>query len=78
MYVSSNHVSLYIFLQTDIGFNAETHDQLYNRSCWLVGQKRFEEAEKTLREAETVCKNQFADDPDITEEEKDAELSVIR
>ena len=65
-------------LQTDLGFNAETHDQLYNKSCWLVGQQRFEEAEKTLMEAERVCKDQFVDDPDITEQEKDAELSLIR
>ena len=71
-------VAKYELLQTELGFKAETHEQLYNKSCWLIGQKRYREAEKTLLKAETVCKNQFADDPDITEEEKDAELSLIR
>ena len=66
------------FKQTEIGFEVETHEQLYNKSCWLLGLNQFAEAEKVLHQAETVCKNFFADDPDFTDDEKEAELSVIR
>ena len=61
-----------------MGFDVETHEQLYNKSCWLLGQHKYDEAEETLRRAEVVCKATFDDDPDMTDEEKEAELSVIR
>nr|CAB3266574.1 signal recognition particle subunit SRP72-like [Phallusia mammillata] len=78
--LSAVHAALSAFenVETEIGFKVESYEQLYNKACWLLGRNRVEEAQKILEDAETACREVFADDPDMTEEDVEAEVSVIK
>lgn len=44
----------------------------------LIASENFTEAEKKLRQCEKLCREKFDDDEDITEDEIDLELALIR
>ncbi|GAB6018772.1 hypothetical protein CHUAL_000440 [Chamberlinius hualienensis] len=56
----------------------DTYELAYNRSCVLISQEKYTEAEETLVEAEDLCKKSFDDDEDVAEDDIDAELEIIR
>jgi len=43
-----------------------------------LGRSRFSEAQQTLEASETACRELLADDPDMTEDDIEAEVSVIK
>ncbi|XP_060577385.1 signal recognition particle subunit SRP72-like [Ruditapes philippinarum] len=55
-----------------------TYELCYNHACYLIGKGDLKGAEQKLRQAEEMCKESFADDPDVTEEEIAEELAIIR
>ncbi|KAL4231087.1 Signal recognition particle core component [Mactra antiquata] len=55
-----------------------TYELCYNHACYLIGKDDLKGAEEKLRQAEALCKESFADDPDVTEEDMDDELAIIR
>ncbi|WAR22360.1 SRP72-like protein [Mya arenaria] len=55
-----------------------TYELCYNHACCLIGQGDIKGAEQKLRQAEAMCKESFADDPDVGEDEIDEELAIIR
>lgn len=54
------------------------YELCYNIACMLIASENFPEAEKKLRQCEKLCREKFDDDEDITEEEIDLELALIR
>uniref|UniRef100_H2YVH3 Uncharacterized protein n=1 Tax=Ciona savignyi TaxID=51511 RepID=H2YVH3_CIOSA len=81
--ISAVHAALSAFdgqigLQTELGFEVESYEQLYNKGCWLLGNNRVVEAQKVLVQAEEVCRGLYVDDPDVPEEEIEGEISIIR
>ncbi|KAK3582757.1 hypothetical protein CHS0354_015281 [Potamilus streckersoni] len=64
--------------QDDPGLRENSYELCYNHSCFLVGKGNFKGAEEKLKKAEALCKSSFADDPDVTEEEVEEELAIMR
>ncbi|XP_045189095.2 signal recognition particle subunit SRP72-like [Mercenaria mercenaria] len=60
------------------GSRDSTYELCYNHACYLIGKGDLKGAEQKLRQAEEMCKESFAEDPDITEEEVAEELAIIR
>lgn len=56
---------------------SNTYELCYNKCCALIANGLYNEAEKKLRECETLCREYFEED-EITEEELDIELALIR
>ncbi|XP_074655240.1 signal recognition particle subunit SRP72-like [Tubulanus polymorphus] len=56
----------------------DTYELSYNAACQLLACGKFSEAVAKLHETEELCRKFLEDDPDVTEEEIDAELGVIR
>jgi signal recognition particle subunit SRP72 len=55
----------------------ETMEQCFNKACCFLAAGKGEEAEKMLKKAEELCRESLRED-DYTEEEIEAELSVVR
>lgn len=73
--------SLQLWDKQDIenpGFEEDTYEICYNNACYLIGKEDWKGAEMKLRKAEIYCKKSFEDDPDVTEEEIEEELGIIR
>ncbi|XP_033757773.1 signal recognition particle subunit SRP72-like [Pecten maximus] len=62
----------------DPGLQEESYEMCYNMACYLIGRKDFKGAEKKLRKAEVYCRKMFEDDTEVTEEEIEDELAIIR
>ncbi|KAJ8317050.1 hypothetical protein KUTeg_004954 [Tegillarca granosa] len=62
----------------DPGLKEVSYELCYNMACYLIGKNDLVGAEKKLRKAEALCKKSFDDDPDITEDEIEEELAIIR
>ncbi|KAK3095763.1 hypothetical protein FSP39_018742 [Pinctada imbricata] len=60
------------------GFKEHSYEICYNTACYLIGKGDFKAAEQKLRRAEVFCRKSFEDDPDVTEEEIEDELAIIR
>jgi len=71
-------LSMFEGVETRASFQPQTHEQFYNAGCVKLGEKKFEEAKKMLEEAERVCRKSLAEDEDITEEEIESEVCIIR
>ncbi|KAF8565051.1 hypothetical protein P879_04035 [Paragonimus westermani] len=54
------------------------YEAKFNIACHFVGRGDSTMAEKLLREAEKVCREALSEDPEVTEDEVDAELAPIR
>ncbi|XP_073407454.1 signal recognition particle subunit SRP72 isoform X3 [Dendrobates tinctorius] len=61
----------------DLGLQETTYELCYNAACSLIGQGRFGDAMEKLREAENLCRQSISEDTDLTEEDVDAELTII-
>ncbi|KAM4049436.1 signal recognition particle subunit SRP72 [Anomaloglossus baeobatrachus] len=61
----------------DLGLQETTYELCYNAACSLIGQGRLGDAMKKLREAENLCRQSISEDTDLTEEDIDAELTII-
>ena len=56
-----------------------TMEQCFNKACFLLSEGRGREAEEVLRKAEELCRTSLMEEEDdITEEEIESELAVIR
>ncbi|XP_072041807.1 LOW QUALITY PROTEIN: signal recognition particle subunit SRP72-like [Amphiura filiformis] len=62
----------------DLGLKDDTFELCYNKACLVLGQGDYTEALKLLERAEQLCKESLEDDPDMTEEEIEAELGSVR
>ncbi|XP_017285263.1 signal recognition particle subunit SRP72 [Kryptolebias marmoratus] len=62
----------------DLGLPESTYELCYNTACALIGQGRLTEAFNKLRQAEELCRVSLAEDSDVTEEDIESELAVIR
>ncbi|XP_061171362.1 signal recognition particle subunit SRP72-like [Saccostrea echinata] len=62
----------------DPGLEENSYELCYNMACYLIGKEDYKGAEKKLKKAEDYCKQSFEDDPDVTEEEIEEELGIIR
>lgn len=62
----------------DPGLEENSYELCYNMACYLIGKEDYKGAEKKLKKAEDYCKLSFEDDPDVTEEEIEEELGIIR
>jgi signal recognition particle subunit SRP72 len=54
-----------------------TYELAYNRSCQLVGQNQYTEAEKKLKLSEKLCRESLEEDA-TGEEEIEDELGIIK
>ncbi|XP_033102958.1 signal recognition particle subunit SRP72-like [Anneissia japonica] len=63
---------------SDPGLREDTFELCYNKACQLIGQCRYEEALEKLDIAEVLCKEMLEDTEDMTEDEMEGELGVIR
>ncbi|KAF7238895.1 hypothetical protein EG68_10839 [Paragonimus skrjabini miyazakii] len=54
------------------------YEAKFNIACHFVGKGDSMMAEKLLKEAEKVCREALSEDPEVTEDEVDAELAPIR
>lgn len=66
------------YIQVDLGIKTETYEQMFNRACSLLGEKKYDEAVTVLTTAIETCKELFADDEDATEEETESEIAVMK
>ncbi|ELU13722.1 hypothetical protein CAPTEDRAFT_98316 [Capitella teleta] len=64
--------------EEDLGLREDTYELRYNAACFKLGAKQYEAAIEKLDQAEKLCREQYEDDPDTTEEDIDAELGIIR
>lgn len=55
-----------------------TYELCYNKACMLINLENFLEAEKKLKQCEKMYLEKLEEDDDITEEEADIELALIR
>ncbi|XP_048746270.2 signal recognition particle subunit SRP72-like [Ostrea edulis] len=62
----------------DPGLEEHSYELCYNMACYLIGKGNYKGAEQKLKKAEVYCKQSFEDDPDVTEEEIEEELGIIR
>ncbi|CAH3021478.1 unnamed protein product [Porites evermanni] len=62
----------------DPGLREDTYELCYNSACLSLGQNDVEAAEVKLKKAEELCETSLQDDPDIAEEEIEAEMGVVR
>ncbi|XP_071947675.1 signal recognition particle subunit SRP72-like [Antedon mediterranea] len=62
----------------DPGLREDTFELCYNKACQLIGQCKYKEALEKLDTAEELCKEMLEDTEDMTEEEMEEELGVIR
>ncbi|CAG9759681.1 unnamed protein product [Ceutorhynchus assimilis] len=53
------------------------YELCYNKACMLIASENYLEAEKKLKQCEKLCRDKLEED-DITEEEVDIELALIR
>lgn len=60
------------------GLEENSYELCYNMACYLIGREDYKGAEQKLKKAEAYCKESFEDDPDVTEEEIEEELGIIR
>jgi len=70
-----------MFKEESIGsgtIRADTHELCYNYGCLLMAQGDLDQAEKVLKDAETLCQTNLEADEDFTEEEIEEELGVMR
>lgn len=66
---------------SDLGVShvrTDTYELCYNYACLLIAQGELEKATKTLKEAENLCRKTLEAEEDITEEEIEEELNVMR
>lgn len=71
-------MSLWEKKQVDVDLQLSSYEQMYNKSCQLLGAGKAKEGEEMLNKAIAECKEYFEDDPDVTEEEIESELSVLK
>eukprot|EP00096_Caligus_rogercresseyi_P000105 TRINITY_DN1028_c0_g1_i1.p1 TRINITY_DN1028_c0_g1~~TRINITY_DN1028_c0_g1_i1.p1 ORF type:complete len:657 (-),score=302.98 TRINITY_DN1028_c0_g1_i1:63-2033(-) len=58
--------------------DSSSYEILYNRSCGLISEKKYSEAEKVLKKAEAVCKELLREEADeLDEEEIEKETGII-
>lgn len=62
----------------DLGLREDTYELCYNSACLLLGENDIEAAESKLKKAEELCEKSLQDDPDIGEDEMEAEMGVVR
>ncbi|XP_077992578.1 signal recognition particle subunit SRP72-like [Glandiceps talaboti] len=62
----------------DLGLEEDTYELCYNKACLLLGHGKIKEAKAKLEKAQELCRESFEDDPDMTEEDIEAELGVIK
>ncbi|XP_076102018.1 signal recognition particle subunit SRP72-like [Mytilus galloprovincialis] len=73
--------SLQLWDKKDVGnpeFDESSYEICYNNACYFIGKEDWTNAEKKLRKAEIFCKKSFEDESDVTEEEIEEELGIIR
>ncbi|TRY93974.1 hypothetical protein DNTS_021125 [Danionella cerebrum] len=61
----------------DLGLPESSYELCYNAACSLIGQGELEQAMQKLQKAEDLCRKSLAEDSDMTEEDVEAELSII-
>jgi len=57
---------------------SDTYELCYNYACLQLAQGEMEKAKATLLNAETLCRQFLASEEDVTEEEIEDELSIIK
>ncbi|XP_039266690.2 signal recognition particle subunit SRP72-like [Styela clava] len=71
-------LSLWQNKQVNVDLELSSHEQFYNKSCQLLGAGKAKEAEELLDRAITECKEYFEEDPDVTDEDIESELAVLK
>ncbi|XP_067929456.1 signal recognition particle subunit SRP72-like [Watersipora subatra] len=56
----------------------DNYDRCYNAACFLIGRGDYSGAAQQLTRSETLCRETLDEDDDMTEEEKEDELAIIR
>ncbi|XP_047128704.1 signal recognition particle subunit SRP72 isoform X1 [Hydra vulgaris] len=56
----------------------DTYELCYNYGCLLIAQGNLNKAEQVLKNAEAICRKSLEADEEITEEEIEEDLGVIR
>ncbi|XP_067036524.1 signal recognition particle subunit SRP72-like [Acropora muricata] len=62
----------------ELGLREDTYELCYNSACLSLGENDIEAAEEKLKKAEELCEKSLRDDPDIGEEEFEAEMGIVR
>ncbi|XP_073448108.1 signal recognition particle subunit SRP72 [Aquarana catesbeiana] len=62
----------------DYGLQETSYELCFNAACDLIGQGKLNEALAKLREAEQLCRESISEDSDLTEEDIESELAIIR
>ena len=70
------YIYIYIF-QDDFKENStETYELAYNSACILIAEEKYDEAEKLLETAKSICREALLEE-DYNEVEIEEELSII-
>ena len=62
----------------DADKTAESYEEYYNMACIALSQARYQDAAKFLEQSMESCRTMLGEDPDVTEEEIDDELAILR
>ncbi|KAL1493170.1 hypothetical protein ABEB36_011279 [Hypothenemus hampei] len=54
------------------------YELCYNKACMYINLENYNAAEKKLKQAEKLCREKLEEDEDMTEDEIDIELALIR
>lgn len=55
----------------------DTYELYYNAACLDIGREQYSEALEKLQQAEELCRKMHEDDPDVTTEDCETELSIV-
>lgn len=75
---TSASISLWQQEASEVDLALNSYEQMYNKACELIGAGKAAESEKMLNDAIKECREYFEEDPDMEEEEIEAEMSVLR
>lgn len=68
----------FVHFKVDIELKDDAYELCYNKACMLIASEEYAEAEKKLKQCEKLCREKFEEDEDISDEEIDIELALIR
>ncbi|XP_060537268.1 signal recognition particle subunit SRP72 [Cylas formicarius] len=73
VYMSPNIIEGYLDEVKEVPY-----ELCYNKACMLIALENYNEAEKTLKQCEKLCREKLEEDEDTVEEDIDIELALIR
>eukprot|EP00058_Branchiostoma_floridae_P022788 XP_002608278.1 hypothetical protein BRAFLDRAFT_115079 [Branchiostoma floridae] len=62
----------------DYGLRESTYELSYNAACSQLSKGNVKGAEEKLQKAEELCRQNLEEDPEVTEEDIEAELGVLK